>query len=131
MTAVVGLGCPNPCPRRMQLYILCTVHSNSRRPGSAFPAPLGTSRFAKAINDGFKTMISAEHGDVDNNQSALHTLVPYPTSGSRKLRTIVLAGVGAKDDQEDMASWAGQPAVKGSTESMRMLLLTFSLIGLQ
>lgn len=30
-----------------------------------------------------------------------------------------------------MASWAGTPAIKGSTESMRMMLLTFSLIGLQ
>jgi hypothetical protein len=32
---------------------------------------------------------------------------------------------------EDMASWAGQPAIKGSSESMRMALLTFSIIGLQ
>lgn len=31
----------------------------------------------------------------------------------------------------DMASWVGQPAIKGSTESMRMALLTLSLIGLQ
>lgn len=29
------------------------------------------------------------------------------------------------------ASWAGTPHVKGSSESMRMALLTFSLIGLQ
>jgi hypothetical protein len=36
-----------------------------------------------------------------------------------------------REDSEDMASWVGQPAVKGSTESMRMILLTFSLIGLQ
>ncbi|TVY28910.1 General alpha-glucoside permease [Lachnellula hyalina] len=31
----------------------------------------------------------------------------------------------------DMASWTGQPHVKGSTEAMRMVLLTFSLVGLQ
>jgi solute carrier family 45 protein 1/2/4 len=31
----------------------------------------------------------------------------------------------------EMASWAGQPSVKGSTESMRMALLTFSLVGIQ
>ncbi len=31
----------------------------------------------------------------------------------------------------DMASWAGKPSIKGSTESMRMALLTFSLAGLQ
>ncbi len=30
-----------------------------------------------------------------------------------------------------MASWAGQPSIKGSSESMRMALLTFSLVGLQ
>ena len=29
------------------------------------------------------------------------------------------------------ASWAGSPSIKGSTESIRMALLTFSLIGLQ
>lgn len=29
------------------------------------------------------------------------------------------------------ASWAGTPSIKGSTESIRMALLTFSLIGLQ
>jgi solute carrier family 45 protein 1/2/4 len=31
----------------------------------------------------------------------------------------------------DMASWAGQSAIKGSSESMRMALLTFSIIGIQ
>jgi hypothetical protein len=35
------------------------------------------------------------------------------------------------DKVAKMASWAGQPAVKGSTESMRMALLTFSLVGIQ
>ena len=29
------------------------------------------------------------------------------------------------------ASWAGTPSIKGSTESVRMALLTFSLVGLQ
>ena len=29
------------------------------------------------------------------------------------------------------ASWIGTPSIKGSTESMRMALLTFSLVGLQ
>ncbi|KAI9680000.1 MAG: hypothetical protein M1817_005015 [Caeruleum heppii] len=31
----------------------------------------------------------------------------------------------------EAASWAGTPSIKGSSESMRMALLTFSLIGLQ
>jgi hypothetical protein len=30
-----------------------------------------------------------------------------------------------------MAIWAGKPTIKGSTETMRMALLTFSLIGIQ
>jgi hypothetical protein len=34
------------------------------------------------------------------------------------------------DDPADMSSWAGQPAVKGSSEAMRMILLTFSSIGM-
>jgi hypothetical protein len=34
-------------------------------------------------------------------------------------------------NREEMASWSGQPHVKGSTETMRMALLTFSLVGLQ
>lgn len=33
--------------------------------------------------------------------------------------------------RREMASWAGQPSVKGSSETMRMMLLTFSLVGLQ
>jgi hypothetical protein len=32
---------------------------------------------------------------------------------------------------DTMASWSGQPHIKGSTEAMRMALLTFSLVGLQ
>jgi hypothetical protein len=30
-----------------------------------------------------------------------------------------------------MAQWAGQPRIKGSSETMRMIMLTFSLIGIQ
>lgn len=32
---------------------------------------------------------------------------------------------------ENMASWVGQPSVKGSTEGMRMALLTLTAMGLQ
>lgn len=47
---------------------------------------------------------------------------PTRVRGSRGIR---ISGLG------DMASWAGQPSVKGSSETMRMMLLTFSLVGLQ
>jgi hypothetical protein len=33
--------------------------------------------------------------------------------------------------RENMASWVGQPSVKGSTEGMRMALLTLTAMGLQ
>ena len=36
-----------------------------------------------------------------------------------------------RGEDDDMAQWAGQPHIKGSTESIRMALLTFALIGLQ
>lgn len=34
-------------------------------------------------------------------------------------------------DRVMAASWAGTPHVKGSSEAVRMMLLTFSLVGLQ
>lgn len=35
-----------------------------------------------------------------------------------------------EDDPEDMASWSGQPSIKGGSEIMRMVLLTFNSIGM-
>lgn len=59
-------------------------------------------------------------------------LLPYPTSGTRASEDQE-QGEAAKteEEDEDMSSWSGQPAVKGSSETMRMALLTFSMIGLQ
>jgi hypothetical protein len=34
------------------------------------------------------------------------------------------------NDPANMSSWAGQPSVKGSSEVMRMMLLTFSSVGM-
>lgn len=34
------------------------------------------------------------------------------------------------DDPANMSSWTGQPSVKGSSETMRMILLTFSSVGM-
>jgi solute carrier family 45 protein 1/2/4 len=33
--------------------------------------------------------------------------------------------------EEEMASFVGQPSIKGSTETTRMALLTFAAVGLQ
>jgi hypothetical protein len=54
--------------------------------------------------------------------------VSYPTSGTRQNNG---EEIKVEEDDDMAASWAGTPAIKGSTESMRMALLTFSLIGLQ
>lgn len=81
------------------------------------------------------------HVRTDLGEATRLVQLAYPTSGTRNWR--------CKDEDEDedeydregfskpelafseMASWAGQPAVKGSTETMRMVLLTFCLIGIQ
>ncbi len=84
------------------------------------------------------------------NGSAI-PLASYPTSGTRQSRTQHdenndyngdTSDEEAQDTKDEdtaraeaedatMASWVGQPAIRGSTESMRMVLLTLSLIGLQ
>ena len=38
-------------------------------------------------------------------------------------------GIGARTSA--LAQWSGTPSIKGSSESMRMALLTLSLVGLQ
>lgn len=58
-------------------------------------------------------------------------LETYPTSGWRRPDENDRPGERNREEDEDMASWAGQPSIKGSSESMRMALLTMSLIGIQ
>lgn len=83
--------------------------------------------------DGCK--VDDDAADITEQSSQTQQQEPYPTSGSRQAdededEDEDQAKVEEQDD--DMAaSWAGQPSIKGSTESMRMALLTFSLIGLQ
>lgn len=78
-------------------------------------------------------MNSPEDFEVDDaadiaEQSSQQQQVAYPTSGRHQSDR---EEVKAEEDDDMAASWAGQPAIKGSTESVRMALLTFSLIGLQ
>lgn len=35
-----------------------------------------------------------------------------------------------KEDPAKMSAWIGQPSVKGSSEMMRMVLLTFNSVGI-
>lgn len=41
------------------------------------------------------------------------------------------AAAAASSSSPSPSAWVGQPRVKGSTETVRMMLLTFSMIGLQ
>ena len=38
--------------------------------------------------------------------------------------------IGGRRSGAEMASWSGQPAIKGGSEMMRMVLLTFNAIGI-
>lgn len=74
-------------------------------PDSAY-RPVG-SRGRKAID-------TAERFDDDENEY-LHQGNPFEYLDTARMA----------------ASWAGSPHVKGSSEAVRMMLLTFSLVGLQ
>jgi len=50
---------------------------------------------------------------------------PFLTSYNGK------GGNSSRKENSMAASWQGTPSIKGSSESMRMALLTFSLVGLQ
>lgn len=80
---------------------------------------------------------SVNRHSVDHHKSTDAPL-RYPTSGTREcLSNKGAVGHGKKHIErlsrnfEDMSSWAGQPSIKGSSEAMRMALLTFSVIGVQ
>jgi hypothetical protein len=79
--------------------------------------------------------VDDDAADVTQQSSKPQQQESYPTSGSRLPDAVEDKNedqAKAEDEDDDMAaSWAGQPAIKGSTETMRMALLTFSLIGLQ
>lgn len=54
-----------------------------------------------------------------------HSSSPHrPLAGTSPSPNMAAADISA-------SSWTGQPRIRGSTESMRLFLLTFSLIGLQ
>jgi hypothetical protein len=72
--------------------------------------------------------VDDDAADIVEQSSPRQELVAYPTSGTRQGDE---EEVKVEEEDDMAASWAGQPAIKGSTESMRMALLTFSLIGLQ
>jgi hypothetical protein len=78
-------------------------------------------------------MAFQDEPNVNHHHPGLFTdtdaLLAPPFSGERSRDA---DGIRPKDDDDpNMAQWAGQPSVKGSSESMRMALLSFSIIGLQ
>jgi hypothetical protein len=68
--------------------------------------------------------------DLTLQDSHQQQQVAYSTSGTCQADGEEDQAEVAEGDDNMAASWAGQPAIKGSTESMRMALLTFCLIGL-
>ena len=79
-----------------------------------------------------------DHDDADaeettrlqpGQESVVAGETPQEEEEEAKAEEDTVEGVEGRD--EDMALWVGQPPIKGSTETMRMILLTFSLIGLQ
>lgn len=64
----------------------------------------------------------AEDRAADGNDNFILS-TPRRRSGSR--------GRTGYRELREMAQWSGQPSIKGSTEAMRMALLTFSMAGLQ
>ncbi len=85
------------------------------------------------MNHPEKFQVDDDAADITQQSSPPQLQEAYPTSGSRQVDGDEdQAKVQEEEDEDDMAaSWAGQPSIKGSTETMRMALLTFSLIGLQ
>lgn len=69
--------------------------------------------------------------DNSSDDTIGYTVPSYPTGGWRRPEEHDDITEGKMGDGKDMASWAGQPSIKGSSESMRMALLTISLIGIQ
>lgn len=69
--------------------------------------------------------------DNSSDDANGYSVPRYPTGGWRRPEEHEDLMEDKLGDGKDMASWAGQPSIKGSTESMRMALLTMSLIGIQ
>ena len=85
------------------------------------------SKAATPPND---SEIDDDAADVTSYDSHHRQQVAYPTSGTRQADGEEDQAEVAEGDDDMAASWEGQPAIKGSTESMRMALLTFCLTGL-
>lgn len=91
-----------------------------------------------AATDSFRITLSTKHGHEAEGRadSQFEPFESYFDAGGdggidRYAEERRRPRVGDRGSFADMASWAGQPAIKGSSETMRMALLTFSLIGVQ
>lgn len=81
-------------------------------------------------------MALLEEDNIVNNPDSgslreTDTLLGYPASGQGLVQS---GGIQIRKDDDpsgNMAQWSGTPHVKGSSETVRMALLTFSIIGLQ
>jgi hypothetical protein len=90
-------------------------------------------RDGRVINPPEDFEVDDDAADIteQNSHQQQQQRAAYPISGTHQADGEEDQTKVEEEDDDMAASWAGQPAIKGSTESMRMALLTFSLIGLQ
>lgn len=68
---------------------------------------------------------NSSHGDEAEDRAERYRISEDGDTEELKFTT------STRRNRDNMASWAGQPSVKGSTEGVRMALLTLTAMGLQ
>ena len=132
--ATSASAAPQPCQQQRQ------QHQRQRQPSPALrsPTPSSSSPVPTLSVDSLPSSEASSERDVSNARA------PPPTANATG-NVDGVEDVTTEDDeryrgshrfnrrpssQELMASWAGTPAVKGGSETMRMVLLTFSAVGI-
>lgn len=98
---------------------LASVHGHTDRECAEPPVVAEAEEDSTPPSDREEDHISAEDEDweADDDPGPTHT-------------TDIDSDPFLDSDPANMSSWAGQPSVKGSSEVMRMMLLTFSSVGM-
>jgi hypothetical protein len=87
-------------------------------------------RNSRAVTPPNDSEVNDDVADLTLQDSHQQQQVAYLTSCTRQADGEEDQAEVAEGDDDMAAFWAGQPAIKGSTESMRMVLLTLCLTGL-
>lgn len=114
------LACDSPAPSSQELAI------NTQRPpprASRFFWPFSPSSEPQFKHD---DVLIAHPSTVDGGTNA-HPHWPRDSTDDQRFHSNQRVEVDFR--REKMASWSGQPSVRGNSETTRMVLLTFSAIG--